>query len=310
MESESLQVVVGVIKNEAGKILIARRDKSLHQGGLWEFPGGKIESGETDEYALSRELKEELDIDMIKATPLITVNHRYPDLAVTLRVYGVEQFSGTARSCLGQPIRWVDRQNLAEFTFPAANRPIVTAALLPPYYAILDDKCSRNLLDDLQKLLDKGIRLIQARLKNTSPTGVERFLAKACPLCRNRTAILLINSSAECDTSKVNGIHLTSSHLLSLQKRPANFQWVAASCHNRYELECAEKIGVDFAVLAPVLPTQTHPDAKNLGWSEFAALTAQINIPVYALGGLNLDDLDKARQNGAQGIAAIRAFLD
>ena len=93
-----LQVAVGVVKNAKGEILISLRDESLHQGGLWEFPGGKIESGETAEQALTRELNEELAITVIAATPLITIRHQYPDLAVQLNVFLVEHFSGDAKT--------------------------------------------------------------------------------------------------------------------------------------------------------------------------------------------------------------------
>lgn len=310
MEQKVLQVAVGVIKNAAGKILIARRDDALHQGGLWEFPGGKIETGETPEHALFRELKEELDIDVTQSSPLITVNHRYPDLAVSLRVFLVEQFNGVAQGCQGQPIRWVDQRDLTDFAFPAANRPIMAAARLPPFYAILDDQISRDLLVDLHRLLAKGITLIQARLKNSSSAQIAQFLAKACPLCSAHNALLLINSAAGCGTSAVHGIHLTSCDLLSLQERPADCPWVGASCHNLHELEHAQSIGVDFVVLAPVLPTKTHPETESLGWDRFAALTARANVPVYAMGGLKRDDLHAARRHGAQGIAGIRAFLE
>jgi 8-oxo-dGTP diphosphatase len=305
-----LQVAAGVIKSPDGKILIARRDESLHQGGLWEFPGGKIEAGETPEQALARELKEELDIEPLSAAPLITIHHRYPDRDVTLRVFLVDRFSGTAKGCLGQPIRWVGQNELPRFSFPAANRPILTAALLPPYYAILDDQVSTGLMEDLHRLLAQGIKLIQARLKTSSRDQVAEFLAAAYPLCSEQGAALLINSAAAYGQAGAHGLHLTASDLLSLNERPLGYRWIGASCHNLPELEHARKIGADFAVLAPVLPTRTHPEIETLGWDKFAALVEPINIPVYALGGLSRKDLDAARQAGAQGIAGIRAFLD
>ncbi|MGJ0483461.1 MAG: Nudix family hydrolase [Methylomicrobium sp.] len=307
---KALQVAVGVIKGADGKILIARRDESLHQGGLWEFPGGKIEAGETPEQALFRELKEELDIEALSAAPLITVHHCYPDLAVTLRVFLVDHFSGTAKGCLGQPIRWTAPNELERFAFPAANRPILTAAQLPPYYAILDDQVSSDLMKDLHKLLATDIKLIQARLKSSSPDRVATFLSAAYPLCSEHGAALLINSAADYGQANVHGLHLTARHLLSLSERPPEYRWVGASCHNLAELAHAQNIGADFAVLAPVLPTQTHPETAALGWEQFAALVEQINIPVYALGGLTKRDLSAARHAGAQGIAGIRAFLD
>ncbi len=303
-----LQVAVGVIKNPEGKILISHRHAALHQGGLWEFPGGKIEPFETAEAALERELKEELNIDVISAMPLITIRHRYPDRFVQLNVFLVEQFSGEAESCEGQPFKWVAPAELDQYEFPSANRPIVAAAKLPPYYAILDDADEALLLPNLQKILDKGIKLIQARLKNLSPTAVATFIEQAYPLCRQQQAVLLMNSAVECSV-EVDGIHLTSRDLMALTEHPENCRWLAASCHNLEQLQQAQDIGADFAVLAPVLPTQTHPGAAVLGWEQFADLVAQVNLPVYALGGMTEASLNQARHSGGQGIAAIRAFL-
>ncbi len=312
-----LQVVVGIVKNTEGQVLISLRDDSLHQGGLWEFPGGKIESTETAEKALARELKEELDIDVTSSTPLITVNHQYPDLAVQLNVFLVEHFSGDARSCEGQPFKWVNPAELGNHSFPVANHSIITAAQLPPYYAILDDADESLLLINLQKILTRGIKLIQLRLKTLPPETIEKFIEQAYPLCKQQRALLLINSAVRnAKDFAVDGIHLTSRHLMAITRRPAFprgtselAHWVAASCHNLQELQHAQIIGVDFVVLAPVLATKTHPETEPLGWEQFARLVSQVNLPVYALGGLSESSLDMACQAGGQGVAAIRAFL-
>ena len=307
---EPLQVAVGVVKNTAGQVLIALRDKSLDQGGLWEFPGGKVEAAESVEEALRRELKEELGITVQTATPLITVNHHYPHLAVRLCVFMVEGFDGIAKGRQGQPLRWVDPDALAQYAFPAANLPIMTAARLPPYYAILDDGNPAMLLEILESFLNKGIKLIQARLKTLVKAEVESFLYQAYPLCAAHKAWLLLNSGVKhSEDFAADGIHLTSADLMACSQRPTGKLWVAASCHNREELIHAQTIGVDFVVLAPVLPTLTHPDAQALGWDGFAGLAAQVNTPVYALGGLLKADLEMAQAAGGQGIAGIRAFL-
>ena len=313
-----LQVAVGVVKNTEGQVLISLRDESLHQGGLWEFPGGKIESEESAEQALARELKEELAITVIAATPLITIKHRYSDLTVQLNVFLVEHFSGTAKSCEGQPFKWVNPAELADHAFPAANQPVITAAQLPPYYAILDDADESLLLINLQKILARGIKLIQLRLKPLSSERVGKFIEQAYPLCKQQGALLLMNSAVKnAEDFFVDGIHLTSRHLMSATRRPEfsnetseHAHWVAASCHNLQELQHAQAIGVDFVVLAPVLATKTHPETEPLGWEQFAKLVSQVNLPVYALGGLSEFDLDRARQAGSQGVAAIRAFLE
>lgn len=312
-----LQVAVGVVKNPEGKILISRRHAALHQGGLWEFPGGKIEASETVEQALFRELKEELNITATAATPLITVNHQYPDLTVQLNVFLVERFLGEATGCEGQPFKWVAPAELDHYAFPSANQPIITAVRLPHYYAILDDADGTLLLTNLQKILNKGVKLIQARLKSLPPAAVAKFVEQAYPLCKQHQALLLMNSAVDCPV-EVDGIHLTSRHLMALRlrsgqalvARPENIKWLAASCHNLEQLQHAQNIGVDFAVLAPVLATQTHPGAESLGWEQFAELVAKVNLPVYALGGMSESSLTVAQQNGGRGIAAIRAFLD
>jgi|WetSurSiteA1Bulk_404760.scaffolds.fasta_scaffold00054_11 8-oxo-dGTP diphosphatase len=303
-----LTVAVGVVKNTQGQVLISLRHDTQHQGGLWEFAGGKIEHGETAEQALCRELKEELAIAVISATPLITINHSYPDLAVQLQVFLVEQFSGEARGREGQPIKWVAVQDLKKYPFPAANQSIITAAQLPPYYAILDDSEPSLLTANLQQLLAKGITLIQARLKNLSTEASHAFIKQAYPICQQHGALLLINSAVANADSLADGVHLTSLDLMAMRQRPAHIEWLAASCHNLEELNHAQQIGVDFVVLAPVLATQTHPDTAPLGWSQFAELVKQCNLPVYALGGQTLAHLSIAQHAGGQGIAAIRAF--
>jgi 8-oxo-dGTP diphosphatase len=312
-----LQVAVGVVKNNEGQVLISLRDKSLHQGGLWEFPGGKIESEETAEQALVRELKEELAITVLAATPLITIKHQYPDLSVQLNVFLVEHFSGDAKSCEGQPFKWVNPAELTNHAFPAANQPIITAVQLPPHYAILDDADESQLLINLQKILARGIKLIQLRLKTLPPETIENFIKTAYPLCKQQGALLLMNSAVKnAENFAVNGIHLTSRQLMSITSRPAfpratseQAQWLAASCHNLQELQHAQTIGVDFVVLAPVLATKTHPETEPLGWKQFTELVSKVNLPVYALGGLSESSLNMAQQAGGQGVSAIRAFL-
>ncbi|CAG1023513.1 8-oxo-dGTP diphosphatase [Patescibacteria group bacterium] len=304
---KQIKVAVGVIKNADNELLISLRHDHLHQGGLWEFSGGKIEPNETAEHALKRELKEELGIEVIHAKPLITINHQYSDRNVQLQVFLVTDYLGIACHGENQDIRWVHESELKQYQFPAANKPIITAARLPEHYAILDDAEPELLKQHLNTILSSGIKLIQARLKQLPKP--DEFINYAYTLCQEHYAVFLLNSSVKSEI-KTDGIHLTSRDLMALSKRPDNISWLAASCHNIEELKHAENIGVDFAVLAPVLATKTHPNIEPLGWQQFAELVAQCNIPVYALGGQNKDTLSIAQQTGARGIAAIRAFLN
>ncbi len=305
-----LHVAVGVIKDKEGKILISLRHNSAHQGGLWEFPGGKIESGELVEQALARELKEELNISVQELVPLITIKHEYSDLKVLLDVWTVTHFSGTAIGREGQEIQWVNHEQLVHYSFPEANYPIISAVRLPSEYAILNGENEHVILQRLVNLLDNDIKLIQARIKSFTAEAAMHFCELAMPLCKAKGAALLVNSSVKAvDRVHTDGIHLTAKDLLSLKQRPPGYTWVAASCHNQQELQHAEQIGVNFVVLAPVLPTKTHPNATTLGWEKFKTLTNRVNLPVFALGGMSRKDKYLAQISGAQGIAGISTFL-
>lgn len=304
-----LHVAVGVIADQSGRVLIARRPQHVHQGGLWEFPGGKVEAGESVVEALHRELDEELGVRMLHARPLIKIKHCYPDRVVLLDVWRIDDFAGQAWGREGQDVRWVDPAELIEYDFPEANRPIISAAVLPPLYGVLEGRGRTQVMANLKRMLDHGVKLIQIRLKTFTPVVTESLMQRIAAQCREFRAQILLNSALSCHAAEIGqGVHLTARDLLSLQQRPKDCQWVAASCHNLQELQRAEHLGVDFVVLAPVLQTRSHPQTTPLGWQRFSALAGQAKLPVYALGGLNLSDLDRARRAGAQGIAGISTF--
>ncbi len=120
----TVHVAVGVIFHQH-KILISKRLNHLHQGGKWEFPGGKVEAGESVEQALQRELFEELDIHINVAKALFCIPFSYPDKKVALEIYLVEDFSGSVVGKEGQPLRWIELTELSEYSFPQANQFIV-----------------------------------------------------------------------------------------------------------------------------------------------------------------------------------------
>lgn len=306
----TVQVALGVIADTAGNILIALRAKHVHQGGLWEFPGGKVEAGESAPQALVRELNEELAITVHAMTPLLTINHQYTDLKLRLEVFTVDDFAGQVTANEGQEIRWVAPQLLAKFPFPEASYRIVNAVSLPAEYAILSGVGEDLLAEQLTVLWRRGVRLIQARINTLTEASVLDFFAWAAPWCSNKGVVLLVNSAVKgAPKVTADGLHLTATHLLALKQRPPQYAWVGASCHNLRELQQAQLIGVDFVVLGPVLPTATHPNAKPLGWAQFQRLATAAKLPVFALGGLKQADQDTAKMAGAHGIAGISAWL-
>lgn len=315
--NERLHVVAGVILDGNGRVLVARRAGHVHQGGLWEFPGGKLEPGEDAASGLQRELHEELGISVTQMRPLLRVRHDYPDKAVLLDVWRIEAFKGEAHGCEGQPIRWLPPSQLVPADFPAANLPIIRAAQLPDRYLVspdpsgpADDADFGDFLARLQRALQGGIRLVQLRAHALDDAQYVELAQQCLVLCRRYQARLMLNRDPEVLAGvDADGIHLTSERLQALAHRPiAADKWLAASCHNAAELALAARLGVDFAVLAPVQPTRSHPQAVALGWPGFADLADLAEMPVYALGGMAVADLAIAWQHGAQGIAAIRGL--
>jgi 8-oxo-dGTP diphosphatase len=314
--SRVVHVAVGVIvgrhgasAEEHGAILIAKRPDKTHQGGLWEFPGGKVEDGEALFDALKRELQEELAIDVIATEPLIKIRHDYGDKVVLLDVHKVTQFSGQPQGNEGQPIKWVAPSFLHEYEFPAANRPIITAINLPQRLMVTGKFTEpSDFLARIESALQKGIRMVQLRLQQ--PENIQALMASVAEICNLYSAKLIINTSPQvyADLSAYSnlGLHLNSTQLLSCNSRPVGDSvLLGASCHTESEIKHAEKIGVNYICLSPVKATNSHPDQEGMGWDRFRALVDNATIPVYALGGMTEADLAVSLENGAQGIAAI-----
>ena len=120
-----INVAVGVIINSQNQILISKRHEHLHQGGKWEFPGGKIESGESTQQALIRELKEEVNLDVNSTKPFMAQSFDYPDKHVYLDIHLVTDFSGNAEGIEGQEIKWVAKTDIRDYQFPDANYVIL-----------------------------------------------------------------------------------------------------------------------------------------------------------------------------------------
>ena len=312
MVEQRLHIAVGVVVSRAGhEVLIARRHPQSHQGGLWEFPGGKRQPGESRYAALCRELEEELGIHVLAAHPLRCFDFAYPDQAVRLDVWAVDDWEGTPRGNEGQAIRWMDTAVLDPAGFPAANGRIIRDLALPELYFITPDceDYGAGFLEGLESVLRSGVRLLRLRSTNLAGQARRRALEQAAALCDRYGGALLGSGPADNKVAGVRGLHLDGRTLMQLEARPAyEPAWVAASCHNLEELQQAARLALDFCVLGPVKPTASHPGGTVLGWERFAELAAAATIPVYALGGLNPDDLETARRHGAHGVALISAL--
>ena len=311
---DEVRVAVGILFNTRGEVLLTRRPEYVHQGGLWEFPGGKVEAVETIQEALRRELHEELGITVLSARPLIRIRHAYPDKRVLLDVWRVDRYLGEPRGLEAQPLRWAAPEALNRLSFPAADVPIINALRLPSLYLITGDPADRPsvFLQRLERALERGIRLLQLRAGQLPEPALLALYRQAQMLARRYEATLLLNGSPEQALAvQADGVHLRARRLLSLHSRPLPAdRWVAASCHSETELRHACRLGLDFVVVSPVKHTRSHPDTPPLGWEGLQVLTEMANLPVYALGGMTPDDLEQAWRHGAQGIAAIRSLWD
>jgi len=320
-KTKIVEVAAAVLQRPDGSFLLAQRPPDKIWAGYWEFPGGKIEPGETPYHALVRELREELGITVTTAYPWVTRVFAYRHATVRLNFFRVTVWTGELHPHEGQELAW---QPFPSPTHPRwerglsggisvapvlpANEPILRALELPALYAISNARelGEEEFMRRLEAALHKGLRMVQLREKDYSREALRVLALKILPLLRQYEARLIIN--ADVDLARevgADGVQLTTAQLAGLSVRP-DVEWCAASCHNAEELRRAEALGCDFALLSPVLPTRSHPGAPHLGWENFAAFAAGSSIPVYALGGLTVADLQTAQQYGAHGISLLR----
>lgn len=302
-----VDVAAAVILQADGRCLLARRPPGREYAGYWEFPGGKIEAGETAYAALVRELHEELSIEVDEAQPWLTRLYAYPEKTVRLHFFRVRCWHGTPQAREGQELSWQTPSAPAVAPLLPANGPILRALSLPAYYAISNAEYMGpgQFLNRVQDALDRGLRLIQVREPGMSPQHLEKFSRSVIKLAHLSGARVLINSDAALAARLgADGVHLQARQLRTLSARP-DLPLVGASCHDAGELARAAELNCDFAVLSPVLPTPSHPGEPGLGWATFAAWVKDCPLPVYALGGMRPDSLDTAERHGAHGVALL-----
>ncbi len=303
-----VEVAAAVLQKPDNSFLLAQRPADKIWAGYWEFPGGKVERGETARHALVRELREELGIEVVTAYPWLTRVFTYPHATVRLNFFRVTEWHGEPHPHEGQQFSWQHADQVAVAPILPANAPILRALQLPTLYAISNaaELGISVFLERLEQRLDAGLRLLQLREKDLSRDELRELAQRVIALAQPRGARVLLNGDwGLAQEVGADGLHLTSTQLAELRERPA-VDWCAASCHDAEELGRAQALGCDFAVLSPVLPTLSHPGAPHLGWEGFEKIAAGSSIPVYALGGLAPDLMETAWRNGAHGMALLR----
>lgn len=301
-----IPVACGVLRKPGGEVLIAQRPEGKIAAGKWEFPGGKIEAGESSLAALKRELAEELGIEVLEARPLIYLAHDYSDRRVILDTWLVTSWRGQPRGQERQGIAWAAPDDLHAYDLLAADGPILQALRLPTHYVFTPADADPDWIAAKLPSLPKG-SLLRLRLPSLSQSSYEQAAKDLLPETRRRGLHLILDRSPRmAEALHADGWHATAEALRASVQRPTGL--VLASVHGVEEIQRAGEMGCDALVLGPVRPTSSHPGAAGIGWGAFTRLAMQANRPVYAIGGLGPASLPEALQNYAQGVAGISAY--
>ena len=315
MKGTLQRVVIGIVENNAGQLLLTKRRPGAHLENHWEFPGGKVELHESFKMALRRELHEEIGIQISQVKKLIDFEYQYDDRRIHFQAYKILDYLSDVSSQEHQPLEWVHYSELDTHQMPSANIAIIDALCLSPLYMIADQQSMTcdALLDVVKKNLESGVKLIQYRAHCVSRSEYIAMAEDIYNLCQQHGAKMVCNCELDwLDKFPVQGVHLTSSRLAEVCKSTYylnKYSYFSASCHTPEEVELANQLKVRCILVGPVRTTCTHPGAISLEWEGFNRLCRMANMPVYALGGIEANEVASAIAHGAQGIAGIRTFL-
>lgn len=305
-----VEVAAAVIQRPDGQFLLGQRAADTVYAGYWEFPGGKVEAGETPHDALVRELQEELAIEVTAATPWMVRDYEYEHAHVRLHFFFVRSWRGEPQSRIHAALAWQEASHPTVTPMLPANALVLHALKLPAVYAITHahEIGVAAQLAQLDVALARGVRLVQVREPGLRVAEREAFARAVRDKTRQAGALMLINDDdALARDLGADGLHLPARKLMQLTHRP-DFAWVGASCHNADELAWAAQFGLDFVLLGPVMETASHPGLPGIGWAGFSVLREDFTLPVFAIGGLGERDLPHAWAAGAHGVAGIRGI--
>lgn len=296
----TVRVAAGVLRDAAGRVLINERPPGRIWAGWWEFPGGKLDAGETAAEALARELHEELGVTVQESSPLLRVRHAYGDRVVDMQVHRVTRWRGQPGSREGQRLAWVLPERLREYRLLPADGPVVTALRLPRQIAVTPPDLGVERARRDAAVLPAGIA-VRLRLPGADDG---RYAAIAAALRGARPDLPLI---LDRPVPGLDGV-LARMHRRGVPVTPTPGLLAGVSVHGPEELLRAQRDGADFLVLGPLRRTLTHPGAAGLGETAVRAMLAMARVPVVLIGGLGPADLPLALRLGAHGIAGIRAY--
>ena len=312
MTEPIVHVAAAVITRPDGQVLLAQRPRGKAYAGYWEFPGGKLEPGETPRHALDRELAEELGLTVRRAAPWLTQRFVYPHAHVELHFFRVFDWIGEPVGHDGQAFAWQTPGRFTVAPLLPANTRVLRALVLPAICGITmaAELGEAESLERARTAFERGLKLVEFREKDWPEERQHALCTALLALARPHGAAVFLNGSEKRAREwGCAGVHWTSAALAAARARPDDLM-CSASCHTHEDITKAGALMLDFAMLGPVRATPSHPGAATLGWEGFATVAAGTALPVFALGGLTSADLDTAIERGAHGVALRRAAWD
>ncbi len=301
-----VEVAVAVVRAGDGRCLLAERRPHQVAAGQWEFPGGKMERGETAAAAVVRELAEEIGITPVSLRPGPVHEHAFPTRRVRLNYFFVDAWTGAPHGREGQQVAWVDPRDRSFGPLLPSNHRMIDMLALSDTCLVIDAARGQDanaLLDAFRAALADGRRLFQLRAAALAPSQRVALGRRIATLADGAGAtVLLVGTALEAQRAGLAGVHTAAADLGRIIARPETRLW-SVSVHDEAGLRRAEALGADFVLLSPVLPTASHPDSPALGWAGLQRLAAAARIPLYAQGGMSAATLADARRAGSAGIA-------
>lgn len=288
-----IHVIAGALRDAQGRVLIAQRPRGRHMAGRWEFPGGKLDSGEDSYSGLKRELAEELGIAVREARPLIRLRYEYPDRRVMIEAWQVTAYEGEPKALDSQALNWVRPDELPRHDLLEADRAIVTALRLPRLARVISNVYELAALNGsaAQTILWQSLQgdaTVSPENVRTARAAGHRVFVFGSDVDAVRDAAL-----AGCDGA-VLPWHGQNLHV----DRDGAFL-IGVHCEDAESAHDALEEGAHFLVVAP--------ESGPMEQQALESLCESVGLPVFAGWYPNASRLERVQQAGAHGCALSRA---
>jgi 8-oxo-dGTP diphosphatase len=299
-----VRVAAAVTLAPDGRVLLAQRPAGKAYAGYWEFPGGKLEPGESVHDALVRELSEELGIAVLDAAPWLVQRYVYPHAAVELNFCRVFAFEGEPFGHDGQAFRWQTPGRFDVDPLLPANTAILRALTLPPVCGIVPAAADAVARGIEARVDDEGIGLLCVDAAGAAPAQVRAAVERVRGIAQRTGARVLLRGAEGTVAQGCQGVLWSVQEMRAAAERPAPVL-VGAGCADAADLERAGALGLDFAVLGPAVPdvdAAEGADGAAIAWDAVARVVAATPLPVLVDGALASAGLAVAQRRGAHGI--------